>query len=420
MPKIKTFRDLSHRQQHERSLLTQENNDKSSFRIKYLTKEGASIHTNKHSTPRKSREMNPDMLDANQAQVNIEFCRRHHRAQKEHLTLQQRLYNWAIEYNVSQESLTTLLYILRKEGHDELPSDAKTLLNTSQRHPKIAIAICEYGSGHLFHYDPENIKNDRKEKKEMLNVNVIDRISNINDVNDIGDEINNDNDINDEDVVEVNNDNIKKEILHVDVNDSVGNIDDDDEINDGNDANDDDIEVNNINDGIAPNKCYKCCEACRTEQRKMFQQIDAKLDFIIQMIQNKEATNNMTVENCDTNLLPEFPLITIEEFFKFEEELRRDEEIRKQFKNKIAKIGGKSYSNKIRSILKLIINDNVAKKLSWTGQKQSIAIKNTIFAHIITSYIGSTEECNLYEIQKVIQEWLRRAGDRLNYHLLKK
>jgi len=51
----------------------------------------------------------------------------------------------------------------------------------------------------------------------------------------------------------------------------------------------------------------------------------------------------------------------------------------------IAKIGGKSYAGKTRNILKYILIDTLCQKLSWTGHKGSMAIKDTAFASILIS-----------------------------------
>jgi len=34
---------------------------------------------------------------------------------------------------------------------------------------------------------------------------------------------------------------------------------------------------------------------------------------------------------------------------------------------------------------------------------------------IVSDYVSSAEQCSLYDVQKIIQEWLRHAGDRVNY-----
>jgi len=39
---------------------------------------------------------------------------------------------------------------------------------------------------------------------------------------------------------------------------------------------------------------------------------------------------------------------------------------------------------------------------------------------IVSDYVSSVEKCSLYDVQKIIQEWLRHAGDRINYLKKKK
>lgn len=56
-------------------------------------------------------------------------------------------------------------------------------------------------------------------------------------------------------------------------------------------------------------------------------------------------------------------------------------------KSKIASIGGKSYAQKTRNIIKFILADNVCQLLSWTGKKKSTAVKDTAFADIILGKI---------------------------------
>ncbi|XP_067217192.1 uncharacterized protein [Linepithema humile] len=180
-----------------------------------------------------------------------------------------------------------------------------------------------------------------------------------------------------------------------------------------------DVAINNDE-----NVCRTCCNSCRLKtEMKISQKISQsearvirKLNMIMNVLINPETKQEVTIQS---NLLPDFPLSTIEKFLEFEKDLQNDRDIRKQFKNYLAKIGGKSFANKIRNIMKYTVHDNVAKMLSWTGQKQSRGIQNTSFVSIIIDYICSTEKCTLTDAQKVIQEWLRHAGDRINY-LLKK
>ncbi|XP_036147126.1 uncharacterized protein LOC105835708 [Monomorium pharaonis] len=137
-----------------------------------------------------------------------------------------------------------------------------------------------------------------------------------------------------------------------------------------------------------------------------------KLNLIINVLTNPES-NQVDVTKSD--LLPDFQLSTTEEFLKFENELQTDREIRKQFKNRIAKIGGNLYAGRTRNILKFALLDTLCQKLSWTGRKGFLAIKETTFANIIIDYVSHVDNCTHHQVQKIIQEWLRHAGDRINY-----
>lgn len=93
---------------------------------------------------------------------------------KEKSTLNEKLHTWATEYNITQTSLTALLRILKEEGHNKLPSDARTLLNTPK---KTIMRECE--NGHYFHYGLEMALRDKL--KYCTNINSIDVIKiNIN------------------------------------------------------------------------------------------------------------------------------------------------------------------------------------------------------------------------------------------------
>jgi len=48
----------------------------------------------------------------------------HNTVQREKRNLNEKLHLWAIEYNITQTSITALLRILKDEGYDKLPSDS--------------------------------------------------------------------------------------------------------------------------------------------------------------------------------------------------------------------------------------------------------------------------------------------------------
>jgi len=61
----------------------------------------------------------------------------------------------------------------------------------------------------------------------------------------------------------------------------------------------------------------------------MQDKIIRKLNSLINLITNPET--NQMVTTKESNLLPNFPLSTAEEFLQFEKDLQTDTEIRKQF-----------------------------------------------------------------------------------------
>lgn len=73
-------------------------------------------------------------------------------------------------------------------------------------------------------------------------------------------------------------------------------------------------------------------DACRTEQKiikNLIQKNTRQLEIIINLINNAGPANTI-YNNDEVQLLPEFPLSTVDEFFKFDTDLQKDREIRKQ------------------------------------------------------------------------------------------
>ncbi|XP_012226634.1 uncharacterized protein PF3D7_1120600-like [Linepithema humile] len=392
MPKVTKFKDLSPRQQNQCLLLAKQNSDEHNYNTKCMPKE-QNLNIIETCRIKVEPTYTPDTEKAENVECIEEFYITYNNTKKQD-TLQHRLHNWATDCNVTQKSLMALLNILREESHSELSSDTNNI--KLEKHLPESIDVASSST-----YIPAFNKLSNHIEKQNENINNViwlpstskevefDDINNVNDVHDVLDI----NDVNVNNISDVNNIN--------DVN-GVNNVNDINNVND----------VSNVNE-TQRDKCHTCCEACRTTQKTIMK----KLDYIIHLLDKdaEYATNN----ECKPQLLPTLPLATVEDFFKFEEELQQNKEVRKHFKHKIAKVGGKMYKNKTRNIMKYFIHDNVSKQMSWTGQKDSMAIRNTVFASIIIDYITSTEECSLYQVQKVIQEWLRHAGDRLNYLLRK-
>ncbi|KAL6420229.1 hypothetical protein ACFW04_014599 [Cataglyphis niger] len=313
MPKIKKFKELSRRQQNRR-LLQATQNDNISINFSYIECSLKNQNSTRQLFPEveiQNIESDDIELDNNIEDSNLLYNNR----DKQKSTLHEQLHIWATKYNITQKSLTALLCILREEGHNDLPSDARTLLET----PKNTI-IQECGDGHYFYYGLEKALREKLKSYKNINNNIIEININIDGL-----------------PLTKNN-------------------------------------VNNLPNNVEAN--HTCCE-----------------------------TQSHTASKEDTHLLPEFPLSTTEDLLKFEEDLKTDKDIRRQFKTKFSKIGGTMYANKIRNILKYILTDTLCQKLSWTGQKGSMSKRQRICRY---------NYC-LHEGQKVIQEWLRHAGDRINY-----
>ncbi|KAL6421399.1 hypothetical protein ACFW04_011792 [Cataglyphis niger] len=85
-------------------------------------------------------------LDNNIEDSNLLYKNR----DKQKSTLHEQLHIWTTKYNITQKSLIALLCILREEGLNDLPSDARTLLETSKN-----TIIQECGDGHYFYYGLE-------------------------------------------------------------------------------------------------------------------------------------------------------------------------------------------------------------------------------------------------------------------------
>jgi len=78
-------------------------------------------------------DVQTDIQPENDIQNMHDSVLTHNTVQKEKRNLNKKLHFWAIEYNITQTSLTALLRILKDEGYNNLPSDSRTLLNTPKK-----------------------------------------------------------------------------------------------------------------------------------------------------------------------------------------------------------------------------------------------------------------------------------------------
>lgn len=67
------------------------------------------------------------------------------------ISFREKLILWADKYKIQQTSLTALLHILKDEGHDNLPNDGRTLMNTPR-----STTIYKKSDGHYYHYGLQN------------------------------------------------------------------------------------------------------------------------------------------------------------------------------------------------------------------------------------------------------------------------
>lgn len=185
MPKTKKFRDLSRRQQNRRLLLQMKSvtckqnilhmkdsthtecTDEDTFNtigsLNIINEAINEVHS--------EDDVMDNVLDAEN--INID-CIIDSTISKEKRTLNEKLCTWATEYNITQRSFTALLHILKEDGHNELPGDARSLLKT----PKKTITR-ECGNGHYFHYGLEKALKDKLQY--CTNINNVDVIEiNIN------------------------------------------------------------------------------------------------------------------------------------------------------------------------------------------------------------------------------------------------
>ncbi|GAB1867307.1 DUF4806 domain-containing protein [Camponotus japonicus] len=153
-----------------------------------------------------------------------------------------------------------------------------------------------------------------------------------------------------------------------------------------------------------------CCKACRHNLQVILHKINTIDMHLVDFYDNESQRNN------ENNLLPQFPIVTVQELENFNKLLREDAIARTQYKKIIKNIGGKDVKKHVRQALTLILNDELSCKLSWTGQKKTIKVKDMKFVDIIIeTIINSERNCTIFDVQETIQKWLQHASDRVRY-----
>lgn len=204
MPKLKSFRDLSRSQKHRR--LKQMQTSGGLIIAEESTPEELSPNVSveimngkvdnestcpmsleycessfKVVTDQDSSEFENNTLIDHESSFEIEETAEIHEdlpspsSQHQPLSLRSKLILWADENKVTQKSLTSLLGILKEEGHIDLPSDGRTLMKTPRQ-----TKVYRKSGGQYYHYGLENgiidqlkqLKTSDIQDPILINVNI--------------------------------------------------------------------------------------------------------------------------------------------------------------------------------------------------------------------------------------------------------
>ncbi|XP_025264904.1 uncharacterized protein LOC112638082 isoform X2 [Camponotus floridanus] len=150
-----------------------------------------------------------------------------------------------------------------------------------------------------------------------------------------------------------------------------------------------------------------CCASCRRDIQTIKKTINSVYLLVLDMSNEapRDATNNLALN---------LPITSEKELKDFEILLKEDAAARSQYKKMIKNIGGTTFQKHVRNALTATLTDQMAYKMSWTGQKNSLMVKEMkIMDLIIETIINSRLDSTIDKIQAVIKSWLQHAGDRL-------
>ncbi|XP_036150584.1 uncharacterized protein LOC118648358 isoform X2 [Monomorium pharaonis] len=165
---------------------------------------------------------------------------------------------------------------------------------------------------------------------------------------------------------------------------------------------------------------HTCCGICRRGINAKLAILERKLNRIIHLYENKqEVQNEREVQVVDFSLLPNLPLTTVERIEAFNNQLDRAD-VRRQFIQKMSQVGGETVAKNVRNIMSQTIGYEVAQAYTWTGQKNKLSLRKSRLSDTIIETVLMQGKSTVSEIEKCMQEWLRRSGDRIRAILLKK
>ncbi|XP_029176756.1 uncharacterized protein LOC114944866 [Nylanderia fulva] len=149
-----------------------------------------------------------------------------------------------------------------------------------------------------------------------------------------------------------------------------------------------------------------CCTPCRTDIQAIKKAINSIYLLVLDISEGpRNDTNNLTLN---------LPITTEKELNDIEILLKEDAVARSQYKKMIKNIGGTTFEKHVRNALTATLIDQMAYKISWTGQKNTISVKEMKFIDlIIETIINCRTDSTIDKIQAVIKSWLQHAGDRL-------
>lgn len=104
-----------------------------------------------------------NIVPTHNSTFSISSKRKHLFSNNKQISLREKLILWTDEHKTEQKSSSSLLRILRSEGHNHLPKDSRTLMKT----PRFTILYKKSG-GHYYHYGLQNGLIDQLKQFNML------------------------------------------------------------------------------------------------------------------------------------------------------------------------------------------------------------------------------------------------------------
>ncbi|CAI6371140.1 unnamed protein product [Macrosiphum euphorbiae] len=118
------------------------------------------------------------------------------------------------------------------------------------------------------------------------------------------------------------------------------------------------------------------------------------------------------------NVLSKFPVTDEIALNEITNDLNNNSSVYDQIVKTLALIGGSSFKESVRRILRKLITDDYAKSFSYTGHKNNKQPFNkTILASLLTRAVHSSNNNSgrtIKEIESVASIWLTKAGERAN------